>query len=242
MCITTFGTDYRSTDFQDPHQQLKESIGPYDILCGRHKAAFNNIGNRRFRITVKLQLDRYLRAPTRLDKSLVIQWIVLLVKNNNGGRFLKWDKRSKGWIELDDKEARAKVGHAIRDMITASGQSEVSFDGGHQRHDASEHSADEVPASILSSLSITEVTLASGTDLNYGYQLLERRQAENCAVLSEYNGVTNALTVRVADDFDEALFDELDDLTTEEQVMIVNIFKSDDTDISDATCTSLEAM
>jgi hypothetical protein len=36
--------------------QKEETLGSYDILCGRGKIAFNNIGNRRFRVTISLNL------------------------------------------------------------------------------------------------------------------------------------------------------------------------------------------
>ena len=100
------------------------SIGPYDVLCGRDKTSFNHgkceprkllklcflkgsvwrlffglsqVGNRRFRITVALSLERYINAPTREDKSLVILSVIDLI-SENGGRFLK---RKKGkWISL----------------------------------------------------------------------------------------------------------------------------------------------
>jgi hypothetical protein len=91
-------------------------IFPYDVLCGRCKDAFNNIGNRRFRVTVSLWLSRYVNAPTRQDKSLIINAIRELVRET-GGRFLK--HRNGGFGELSDKEIREKVGHALRDMVTA---------------------------------------------------------------------------------------------------------------------------
>jgi hypothetical protein len=91
-------------------------IGQYDVLCGRHKLAFNNIGNRRLRVTVSLSLERYLAAPTRQDKTLVIISVVRLLQEN-GARFLKWKKDR--WIELGEKQAREKVGHALRDMASA---------------------------------------------------------------------------------------------------------------------------
>jgi len=93
-------------------------IGSYDVICGRHKESFNNIGNRRFRITIGLSLDRYLTAQTRVEKTLILGSIVEQVKNN-GGHFLKW--RVRQWKELSDKEAMVKVGHAIRNMAKAKG-------------------------------------------------------------------------------------------------------------------------
>jgi hypothetical protein len=92
-------------------------IHPYDVLNGRDKMAFNNVGNRRFRITLALALTKYQTAPNRQAKSEMIISIVELVRNN-GGRFLV--KSSEGWIEVGDRAAREKVGHALRDMVSAS--------------------------------------------------------------------------------------------------------------------------
>jgi hypothetical protein len=109
-------TDQNHTNFKTQDDLQLSGIGPYDVLCGRHKLAFNNIGNRRFRITVSLSLERYLTSPRRQDKTLVVFSIVKLIKEN-GGRFLKWKKDR--WIDLEEKQAREKVGHALRDMASA---------------------------------------------------------------------------------------------------------------------------
>jgi hypothetical protein len=112
-------------DFLDTSQ-----LGPYDVICGRHKAAFNNIGNRRFRFTVSLALELYLRAPTRKAKSLVIARLADLV-HANGGHFFELQKQGNNsskrasdndngtilqWVELSRKKSHQKVGHALRDM------------------------------------------------------------------------------------------------------------------------------
>lgn len=55
-------------------------VGPYDVLCGRHRLSFNNIGNRRFRVTISLFLDRYMEAPTRQEKSLIVLTVAATVK------------------------------------------------------------------------------------------------------------------------------------------------------------------
>jgi hypothetical protein len=55
-------------------------------------------------------------APTRQCKTKVIILVADQVKAN-GGRFLKWKNRE--WVELDEKQAREKVGHALRDMASA---------------------------------------------------------------------------------------------------------------------------
>lgn len=125
-------------DFCVPLLFAEQALGPYDVsqdcfsgpplpteltgiqrtkqvIAGRHKEAFNNIGNRRFRVTVSLFLERYLIATTKQDKSMIIMEIVDIVNSN--GRFLK--RRKGNWVELDEKEAKHKVGHALRDMVVA---------------------------------------------------------------------------------------------------------------------------
>lgn len=89
----------------------------YDILCGRHKSAFNHVGNRRFRVTVSIFLSRYLRTPSRLDRSLIMMEIIDTIKEA-GGHFLKSIKGGQ-WIEICNKEIRNKVGHALRDAAAA---------------------------------------------------------------------------------------------------------------------------
>lgn len=94
-------------------------IGKYDVLCGRHKAAFNNVGNRRFRITVALALDRYMAATTRRDKTAVIKSVTLLVQHN-GGHFLQFLHGM--WMELNQDQAHKKVAHAMRDAVAKTFQ------------------------------------------------------------------------------------------------------------------------
>ena len=89
-------------------------VGPYDILCGRNSTSFNNIGNRRFRVTIALNLKRYMKAKTRQDKAEVIVSVLKLLRNDIGARFLK--RKGDRLIELSDNHAREKVGHALRDL------------------------------------------------------------------------------------------------------------------------------
>ena len=91
------------------------TLGPYDIVCGRCSTAFNNIGNRRFRITIQLNLPRYVQANTRQEKGEVIRFVVDLLRNEVGARFVKKTKTGD-YIELDERHTRQKVGHALRDM------------------------------------------------------------------------------------------------------------------------------
>jgi len=111
-----YNDDYDERSVANSDDSLHFGFGPYDVLCGRDREAFNNIGNRRFRVTVSILLDRYVSAKSRQDKSLVILAVIDIVRGN-GGRFVR--QRDGVLVELDDKQTREKVGHCLRDMATA---------------------------------------------------------------------------------------------------------------------------
>ena len=104
-------------------------IGPYDVICGRDRMAFNNIGNRRMRVFLTLYLPQYLQAPSRTVKSQIIRCVFETIRAA-GGRFLKKRKSNNNnhknsnssttnYIEIDDKTARTKCSHAFRDMASS---------------------------------------------------------------------------------------------------------------------------
>jgi len=100
-----------------------EEIGPYDIICGRNNGAHNWVGNRRFRITIMMNLKKYTEAPSREEKTQVIKSVIELLLNTDevGARFIK--KVGEGmYVRLKDKQIREKVGHAFRDMISLAEQ------------------------------------------------------------------------------------------------------------------------
>lgn len=88
-------------------------IRPYDIICGRNSLAFNNIGNRRFRVTISLNLQRYNRAKTKQERTLVIRSIIDVLRLEAGARFLK--RKGDVFVELSERQVRQKVAHALRD-------------------------------------------------------------------------------------------------------------------------------
>ena len=104
-------------------------VQPYDILCGRSPESFNNVGNRRFRLTISLNLSRYMNATTRQDKSVVICSVVNTLRES-GARFIKRKKKVGGGNggdeevveELSERATREKVAHALRDMAVAKQQ------------------------------------------------------------------------------------------------------------------------
>jgi hypothetical protein len=96
--------------------EFVSQLGPYDILCGRCYEANHNIGNRRFRVTIKMNLDGYEAIPTtsRGGRSKFIVSLVSTLRHDIGARFLK--KEGSFYVEIGEKEARQKVGHALRDL------------------------------------------------------------------------------------------------------------------------------
>jgi len=110
----------REDDEKKPSSLIKsDAIKSYDILCGRDKATFNNVGNRRFRVLISLNIPRYEKATTKAEKASVIKYICNIFRNEVGVRFLKKHKSGEGYYELSVSEARKKVGHALRDMSVA---------------------------------------------------------------------------------------------------------------------------
>ncbi|CAB9507083.1 expressed unknown protein [Seminavis robusta] len=105
-------------------------IRPHDVLCGRSKASFNHVGNRRFRSIVSGALDEYHQATSKWAKSMVATKLVGMI-NADGGRFLKQRKDSgEEWFELSTQEAKAKVSHAIRDAIAAKDKTKANKTAG----------------------------------------------------------------------------------------------------------------
>jgi hypothetical protein len=92
------------------------SLGPWDILCGRCRSAYHNIGNRRFRITISLNFRRYINATSSREKSAIVRSIVRLLKHEVGARFVR-PCEGGFYVEISESEARAKVGHALRDLV-----------------------------------------------------------------------------------------------------------------------------
>merc|ERR1711935_1206994 len=103
----------------DNSNENVNEIGPYDIICGRNNGAHNWVGNRRFRVTIMMNLKKYTEAPTREEKTHVIKSVIelLLDKKGVGARFIKKVGEEK-YVRLKDKQIREKVGHAFRDMIS----------------------------------------------------------------------------------------------------------------------------
>lgn len=88
----------------------------YDVICAKGKKAFNSIGNRRFRVLIDVHLQSYKDAPTKLEKTAIVNSIVEVVRGVASAGFIKID--GDEWIEVGDVAAREKVGQTIRDVLS----------------------------------------------------------------------------------------------------------------------------
>jgi hypothetical protein len=123
-------TEAPSRDATAPEGLVEAWFGPHDVLLGRNRYAFNNLGNKRFRNMIIENANVYIASPSRTQKSQLVATLIARI-HQNGGRFLR--RQEDGvWFEVDTRQAKEKVGHALRDGnqkredIGRSGQSSTS--------------------------------------------------------------------------------------------------------------------
>jgi len=97
---------------------------PLDICSGRGKKNWNLEGNVVFRSFIQTKVGDYIAAQTKMEKTQVVVQILQTLRNQ-GFQFLKQNK-DKRYYDIGDKEARDKVGHSLRDQVTALKQKEKS--------------------------------------------------------------------------------------------------------------------
>lgn len=98
-----------------------------DICCGRGKRNWTHSGNVWFRNLIQANVDRYMQAPSKTDKTAVVISVVEQVRGE-GAFFVKQDEDSGRWYDIGDTQAREKVGHSLRDQVTAQKRKEKEGD------------------------------------------------------------------------------------------------------------------
>lgn len=83
--------------------------GPLDVICARGKQAYSHTGNKRLRVVIEMNLEKYNNASSKIEKSLIVSAIVDSVReaSSNGG-FIK-EEGGRMYI-ANDNVAREKVG------------------------------------------------------------------------------------------------------------------------------------
>jgi len=86
-----------------------------DVLCGRSPADRAHAGNLRLETCIELHKSQYLSA-SKSEKSKIIKKIVTAIETQ-GGRFLKRKLSDGTFVALPPRNAREKVGLAMREFI-----------------------------------------------------------------------------------------------------------------------------
>lgn len=122
--LASFKHDFDHDDNQQHEGQEQEqfpveangNIFPqkFDIICGRDKNACSHVGNKRFRVIVEMNRERYQTARSRDEKTKITVELISTIRScEPGGRFLKMDDNNY-WVDVGDAYAREKVSHALR--------------------------------------------------------------------------------------------------------------------------------
>ena len=83
--------------------------GPHDVICGRGRAPKQHEGNLRYKRIIEANLPRYQQATCKLDKTMIVSWIVDAVRRASPyGGFVR--KEGDRWYEVGDHIAREKTG------------------------------------------------------------------------------------------------------------------------------------
>lgn len=91
--------------------------GPYDVICQRGSPSFKHEGNITFRKLIAKCYGEYLSCNTKLSKTIAISAIIEKVRRlSPKGGFIKFHKKKDCWVEVGDRKAHEKVGHALREI------------------------------------------------------------------------------------------------------------------------------
>ncbi|CAB9528774.1 expressed unknown protein [Seminavis robusta] len=94
---------------------MQNSIGPFDVLCGRGGATNNNSGNIKFREVVASKQVEYLGSKKKEKTAIAIAVYEEVLAS--GGRFLKRDDATGAWVEVLRKKAITKASQALREGL-----------------------------------------------------------------------------------------------------------------------------
>ena len=93
---------------------------PVDVICGRGGKANTHPGNISFRDEAK-KLRSWYESSSKSEKFTISSFLVDVVRER-GGRFLKRDANTGGWLECDGNDVRKKASQALREGRQQRGQ------------------------------------------------------------------------------------------------------------------------
>ena len=92
----------------------------WSVICGRGKDVFSHIGNRRFRVLIDSNLDKYVNSSTKFEKSMIVVELLDIIRDaSRGGGFVRQNPKTKQWFEIGDVLAREKIGQTFRKALAA---------------------------------------------------------------------------------------------------------------------------
>jgi hypothetical protein len=91
-----------------------KDLNEKDILLGRGPFCYRNPGNIAFRNLIQAHVASYPRCAPRTVKKKIVQKLISEAQNQ-GYRFLIYDKDRNDWCEAHPYVVNAKVSHALRD-------------------------------------------------------------------------------------------------------------------------------
>jgi hypothetical protein len=95
---------------------INDTPSANDVLIGRGRGILNHPGNQKYQSIIKYLKPEYDAAPKSLKGVLYGNQIINIIHDLcPPGRFLKEDKVSGSWIEVDHEEAVKRARQALRD-------------------------------------------------------------------------------------------------------------------------------
>lgn len=102
-----------------PFPSMKtQNLDSWTVICGRGKQSYDNVGNKRLRVLVDLEVTGYMAATTKVGKTTIVTRIVDTIREaSQTGGFVQLDTTSGLYQEVKDTVAREKVGQLLREAI-----------------------------------------------------------------------------------------------------------------------------
>eukprot|EP00522_Entomoneis_paludosa_P016011 CAMPEP_0172460176 /NCGR_PEP_ID=MMETSP1065-20121228/35832_1 /TAXON_ID=265537 /ORGANISM="Amphiprora paludosa, Strain CCMP125" /LENGTH=607 /DNA_ID=CAMNT_0013215129 /DNA_START=48 /DNA_END=1871 /DNA_ORIENTATION=- len=92
---------------------MEEGLQETDVICARDKFSNKHTGNLRYQAIVRAHREAYQGSKLNEEKSTMTRSVIQKVKEF-GGRFVKFNKKTRRWEEISAAAEHDKVSHALR--------------------------------------------------------------------------------------------------------------------------------